>query len=671
VNQPGTILFCSSSEEALRRLRVGVPESMTVLSVLTWSDVLRLHAVHDAVALIVDVTCDDVYQHIDEWFELHPHIPLIAMGRPRSDRMLFLDRFDVFAEVDPDEDFRGWQQLLRLAVRQHRLHSSATQWKERALAPPEPVATATPVEPVAARPASSIITHIAAAFRHFEHMDLMLDRALEGLASAAHTTRVGLFTLDTAAGCYSLKAGQRYLRETAELKYRTDDPLVRWFERHAHMITRTMAGQLPDAASRPMLIRALEGCGAEIMAPLQTRGRLLGWFFIGFRTTGQPYDVRDLEELSLASDYFSMLLENATLYREVAMQKSMAETLLHSLPTGIVAVDGSGVVRWFSTAAEKLFDRKSADITGRPIETLGARMADAVRRALNDQPAPSVRAWEEPATRRYIQAEVHRLGASGEQLGAVVMIQDLTSIRHLQEKQAQVERTAFWTDLAAGLSHEIRNPLVTISTFAQLLPERYQDEEFRDEFSTLVTREVGRLDGIINQINDFAHPTEPVHTRVDVRGPLQSALRKVFPQQTPGAVRVKSHVDGNLPMVRADEHALTDCFTHLFQNAFEALDGKADATVTYSAVPAVGPGNEPLVEVSIHDNGRGIPAEVLEKVYSPFYTTKARGMGLGLPIVKRTVIDHNGRLSIDSNSRGTSVVIQLPAAETTLTGSGQ
>lgn len=668
MNQPGTILFCSTSEEALRRLRAGTPEIMTVLSVVTWSEVVRLQTLHDAVALIVDVTCDDVYQHIDEWFERYPQIPLIAMGRPRSDRMLFLDRFDVFAEVDPDEDFRGWQQLLRLAVRQHRLHASASQWKERALAPPEPV-PAPPVVPVPARPASSIISHIAAAFRHFEHMDLMLDRALEGLAAAAHTTRVGLFTLDEAAGCYVLKAGQRYLRETTELKYRTDDPLVRWFERHAHMITRTMAGQLQDPASRPVLIRALEGCGAEIMAPLQTRGRLLGWFFIGFRTTGQPYDVRDLEDLSLASDYFSMLLENATLYREVAVQKSMAETLLHSLPTGIVAVDGSGVVRWFSTAAEKLFDRKSSDVTGHSIELLGTRMADAVRRALSEQPAPSVRAWEETASRRYIQAEVHRLGSPGEQLGAVVMIQDLTSIRHLQEKQAQVERTAFWTDLAAGLSHEIRNPLVTISTFAQLLPERYQDEEFRDEFSKLVTREVGRLDGIINQINDFAHPSEPVHTRVDVRGPLQSALRKVFPQQTPGVVQIKSHMDGNLPLVRADERALTDCFTHLFQNASEALDGKAGATVTFSAVPVVGPGNEPLVEISIHDNGRGIPADVLEKVYSPFYTTKARGMGLGLPIVKRTVIDHNGRVSIDSNNKGTSVVIQLPVAEPTMAGS--
>jgi GAF domain-containing protein len=91
------------------------------------------------------------------------------------------------------------------------------------------------------------------------------------------------------------------------------------------------------------------------MAPLQTRGRLLGWFFIGLpRHRPAPTMCSDLEDLSLAADYLSMLLENATLYREVAMQKSLAETLLHSLPTGIVAVDGGGVVRWFSTVGGKI-----------------------------------------------------------------------------------------------------------------------------------------------------------------------------------------------------------------------------------------------------------------------------------------------------------------------------
>ncbi len=661
MNPQRHLLVASSDDSVLRRLSAAVSTDLAVHRATGWNEVVRLQSLYDPVALVVDVTCDDVYQRIDEWFEHHRDVPLIALGPARSDRMLYLDRFDVFAEIEPDADHHGWRQLLRLVERLHRFRIPDSAPKDP---PPLP-----PAESAPARGRPSIIAHVAAALRHFEHMELLLDRAVEGLATSAQTTRAGVFSFDEAVGLYRLKAGQRTLRETNELTYRPDDPLVLWFERHAHMVTRTMAGQLPDPAQRIILSRALDLCGAEVVAPLQTRGRLLGWFFVGFRSTGQPYDMRDLEEFSLAADYLSMLLENATLYREVAMQKSMAETLLHALPTGIIAVDGNGVIRWFGTAAQKLFGRGSEHVTGKPVEVLGTRLADAVRRALQGHTAPEVSTWEEPSTRRYMQVDVQRLDGSGELLGAVVMIQDLTSIRHLQEKQAQVERAAFWTDLAAGLSHEIRNPLVTISTFAQLLPERYQDEEFRDEFSKLVTGEIGRLDGIINQINDFAHPPEPVHTRVDVRNPLQRALHQVFPEPPGHPVRVESHFDGNLPMVQGDERALTDCFSRLFQNAKEAIADKPDATIRLSAVPVLGPGSEPLVEVSIKDNGRGIPSDVLDKIFSPFYTTKARGMGLGLPIAKRTVIDHNGRLAVDSSTLGTSVTIQLPVADMKLTGS--
>jgi len=662
MNVKPSILVCSTDEEAVRRITAALEDRVKVVLAANWSEVEDRMMVYEPAAAIVDVRCDGVYQRMDEWPAHYPDVPLIAMGRPRSDRMLFVERLDIFASADPEDDFRDWQKIIRLAMKHHHIKSEVRELKEQPKPQNDSVAASSPVSP-AHREGSSIIAHVAGAFRHFEHVDLMLDRAVEGLAAAAHATRVGLFTRDDATGRYRLNTGQRYLRETAEAEYEAQDPLVRWFERHAHMITRTMAGQLQDPAQKKLLIRNLDLSGAEIMAPLHARGRLLGWFFIGHRSTGHAYDLRDLEEISMAADYLSMLLENALLYREVTVQKSLAETLLHSLPTGIIAVDGSGIIRWFSTAAEKMLDRKASEVVGQNVETLGSRLADMVRRAINGSSPVVPRAWEEVASRRYLQVDAKRLGGEGDKLGAVLLIMDLTSIRQFQEKQEQLERTAFWTDLAAGLSHEIRNPLVTIRTFAQLLPERYADEEFRDEFSTLVAREVDRLSGIIDQINNFAHPPDPVRARIDVRVPIQQALKRVFKPETIKAVSIKSKLDGNLPLVQGDERALIDCFAHLFQNAAEALDGRKDAEISYSATSHNGPTNERMVQITIHDNGRGIPEEAKEKLFSPFYTTKARGMGLGLPIVKRTVIDHNGRVSIDSNGHGTNVMIQLPVSE--------
>jgi len=666
VNLRQAILVCSNDDEAVRRINAAVQETNRMVRATTWLEAESQMSMHAPAVVVIDVRCEELYRRLDDWLLHHPDVPVIAMGRTRSDRMLYAERLNLFALADPEDDYREWQKILRLAIRHHEMTVEMKNWKEKSAlnAAPAPVAVV-PLQ----KESSSIFAHVAGAFRHFEHVDLMLDRAVEGLAAAAHSTRAGLFTRDSVTGRYRFRAGMRYLRETADAEYEPHDPLVKWFERHAHMITRTMAGQLQEPAQRQLLLRSLELSGAEVMAPLHARGQLLGWFFVGYRSTGQAYDVRDLEELSLAADYLSMLLENALLYREVTVQKTLAETLLHSLPTGIVAVDGGGVVRWFSTAAEQMLDRKSNSVVGQPVEALGSRLADVVHRSMNGEPASPIRSWEERTSRRYLQVEARRLGQADEKMGAVLMIQDLTSIRQLQEKQEQLERTAFWTDLAAGLSHEIRNPLVAIRTFSQLLPERYQDEEFREEFSKLVTHEVDRLNGIIDQINGFAHPPEPAYSRVDVRTPLQNALRRIFPDSPVRLVRIKSQLDGNLPLIKGDERALTDCFAHLFQNAFEALDSRTDAAISYSVQQQNGPGNEHVVEINIKDNGRGIDPEAKEKIFSPFYTTKARGMGLGLPIVKRTVIDHNGRVSVESGEQGTSVVIQLPADQSVNQGS--
>jgi len=219
----------------------------------------------------------------------------------------------------------------------------------------------------------------------------------------------------------------------------------------------------------------------------------------------------------------------------------------------------------------------------------------------------------------------------------------------------------FWNDLAASMSHEIRNPLVAIKTFAQLLPERFDDADFRKEFSEIVVKEVDRLDKIINQINNFAHPPELVFKSVDLRKLVQKGIaiaRDRF--HANGHVEVETSLPSDLPKVSGDETALAEVFAHLVANAAEALSGRSKARITLSAKPIHEGKRASGVVVTVRDNGKGIAPELKEKVFSPFCTTKPRGMGLGLPIVKRTVFDHHGRVDIDSTKHGTLVSIMLP-----------
>ena len=236
-------------------------------------------------------------------------------------------------------------------------------------------------------------------------------------------------------------------------------------------------------------------------------------------------------------------------------------------------------------------------------------------------------------------------------LGAVAVVQDLTGEESLRQKQELVDRAAFWTDLAAGMSHEIRNPLVAIKTFAQLLPERFDDPNFRKDFNEIVVQEIDRLDRIITQINDFAHPPELSMKPLDLRAPVRKAVEIARSRLGPSGVSIETTIPNDLPKVLGDETALAEALAQLVANAAEATAGQKKGRVTLGAKQVRDGGHTSEVLVTVQDNGRGIAPALKGKIFSPFCTTKARGMGLGLPIVKRTVFDHNGRVDIDSNSQ--------------------
>jgi len=293
---------------------------------------------------------------------------------------------------------------------------------------------------------------------------------------------------------------------------------------------------------------------------------------------------------------------------------------------------------------------------------MGNRLAGILRETLDSKTSPPPQHWIDSNTRRSLSIETRQLANNGSPLGAVAVIQDLTVQETLQEKQTLVDRATFWTDLAASMSHEIRNPLVAIKTFAQLLPERFDDADFRKEFNEIVVSEVDRLDRIITQINNFAHPPELVLKPIDVRSPLNKAVEIARSRYgINGKIELETSLPKNLPPVLGDETALAEAFAHLVANAAEASADRTKPRITLTAKPVREGRGKAAVVVTVRDNGSGIAPEIKDKIFSPFCTTKPRGMGLGLPIVKRTVFDHQGRVEVDSGPKGTEVSVLLPA----------
>ncbi len=498
--------------------------------------------------------------------------------------------------------------------------------------------------------------------RRFDNVEALLASVVEGVADATGVGRVGIFSKIRQGERYRLRAGLRCLPETSEIEYGERDALVRWFELHAHLICRSNLGQASEQKERTLMRRALDTFGAEVIVPLHARGSIIGWLFFGHRLTGQRFDYNDLEGLMLLAENVSTVLENALLYEEVTLQKTLAETLLKSIPPGIVATDEEAVVRWFNPTAERILGITAADALNQPVEAAGSRLAAFLRETLESKGNLPAQQWIDPKTRRSLSVETRRLLDKKTPLGAVAVLHDLTAEDNLRQKQDLVDRAAFWTDLAASMSHEIRNPLVAIKTFAQLLPERFDDADFRKDFNEIVVQEIDRLDKIITQINNFAHPSELVMKPIDVRASVQESDRAGADAHEEKRRRDR-HDTAERPPKSAGRRNRAHRGFRTSRGECRGSHVRPEQTADYFGRQA-NPRRRAREwsVVTVKDNGKGISADLREKVFSPFCTTKARGMGLGLPIVKRTIFDHNGRVDIDSNPHGTSVSVMLPAS---------
>ncbi|HEV8712240.1 MAG TPA: ATP-binding protein [Candidatus Binatia bacterium] len=235
-------------------------------------------------------------------------------------------------------------------------------------------------------------------------------------------------------------------------------------------------------------------------------------------------------------------------------------------------------------------------------------------------------------------------------------------LKRSQQLLARADRLAAVGTLAAGLAHEIRNPLVSIHTFTQLLPERLDDPEFRTTFLPIVNGEVTRMSDLINDLMAFARPSPPEIQEVNLHTVLEPIVRLLNGQAKKQDIHLTFSPSALLPAVPADEGQLRQVFMNLLLNALHATPTGGAVSLTTQTLR--GHGGKEYCRVAIRDTGIGIPPEYKEQIFDPFFTTKDSGTGLGLFIAHQIVAEHGGYIDVESVvGKGTSFYVYLPYAQ--------
>lgn len=241
----------------------------------------------------------------------------------------------------------------------------------------------------------------------------------------------------------------------------------------------------------------------------------------------------------------------------------------------------------------------------------------------------------------------------------------------LHQDAIQAERLATLGGLAAGIAHEVKNPLVAVRTFAELLPEKYEDPEFREGFSVLVVREVDRIDRLIGQLLSYARPAPPRLEILNLNTVVEDTLRLLNYEFERHAIRVEMLLAPDLPPVRADVQQMQQVVLNIALNASQVMPDGGLLRVTTRGVGGRAEDRgvpyllqaERMAEIELANTGPRIPEASLERIFEPFYTTRSEGTGLGLSICKQIVTGHHGQIRAAVTDDGLmAFIVGLPAA---------
>lgn len=348
---------------------------------------------------------------------------------------------------------------------------------------------------------------------------------------------------------------------------------------------------------------------------------------------------------------------------------NLVPALRDCLSPGIIVVSQRGQICSCSPEAARFLALSTAEMVSQPVSVLPPPLQVFVNEAVftpEKNAAAELKITLANQLQRTLHAQATPLCSATGESTVVITLSDLSGIVHIQQNLERLDRLATAGTLAAGMAHEVKNALVAVKTFVDLLLEKNKDAEL----ATLVGREMDRVNKIIRQLLKFGSASRPVRDPVRVHDVLDHSLRMVKHQLDGKLISLRRDFKATSDTVAGDNHQLEQVFVNLFLNAVDATGTNGSLTVETEFISAAPPEiaapsyvGRPHVCIRVADTGAGIPEEHLNQMFEPFFTTKNHGTGLGLPITRRIIQEHHGRITVESQpNKGTTFSIILPAA---------
>ena len=393
--------------------------------------------------------------------------------------------------------------------------------------------------------------------------------------------------------------------------------------------------------------------------------------------TGDEIEVLAANFATMTSEVLAHQERQEQQLTEIQRLQNYTEKLLSTMADGLLSVDMTGTVVTINPAAKTLLGISPFNTTrGKTIASIlgESSQLDLLVRNMLHQPTAVTHQEIEISK----DTDIHTIlvgssilhDAKGYPLEIILNLHDITELKKLEARIRQSERLAALGTLAAGMAHEIRNPLSAIKTFVQLLPRKVDKPGFLEKFNRTVPRETERINLLVEELLELSRIPKYDFAATDINRLLRQTIDMIEGDLQHRNIEYLPELQDQLPPMQADANQLIKAFHNLARNAIQAMPSGGQLTIrTFSEeIPDDGQRQNThalgRVTIIFEDTGQGIPPKVLKEIFNPFFTTKDSGTGLGLPITHKVITEHGGQIDAQSKKeQGTQFTIHLPIHE--------
>ncbi len=436
--------------------------------------------------------------------------------------------------------------------------------------------------------------------------------------------------------------------------------------------------QYKDATELDGKIRKYGKSMSFVYLPLKTKDKILGLLGADKLRTQNKITKEEIDALQVFANQATRIIEITQLYGKLLEQRNFVADILRFMPSGLMTVNTDGIITSANNSALKILELSEEEVLGKHGRKVFPEHFHLVTEVLAEIREHGFYSRDEVEMQikgktKYLRIYASPLSHESESLNEfLILLEDRTERKLIDEEVKEIEKLAFLGRFAAGIAHEIRNPLTGISLFLDDIHDFFANDANLGKMIELALNEVGRLEKLVNEILDYASPSSGKYEEYSVNEVIDASLMLLKNQMKKRKINLELLTKEDLPKVKIIKDKIIQALINILVNAIEAVEEGGKITIkTYLEKNAaeISPywrasekESKASVVISICDNGPGISKENLKKIFDPFFTTKETGTGLGLSITFNIITEHGAKITVTENEGGGACFnIYLPA----------